>query len=272
MFGAGFAGRGDLGGGAGVDVESDAVVGDGVFVGGEEGEVGDGFLVAFGELPEAVAAGAGFLGEEDMAVGFADEEDVLGDLDGGAFGFFGGEMLRFRCLAELAGRAVGAVGSAGTAVGLAEFHDGGVELAGGVGIDELGGAVPKEGLAGGGVDGGGVVEEAREDAGDVGVDDGNGFAEGEGGDGSGGIAADAGESLEGGGVGGEGAVVIVEDGEGCLLEVADAVVVAEAFPGLKEGALFGGGESGEVGEGGEELFEAAVLADGGDGGLLKHDL
>lgn len=265
-------GGGEVSGGAGVDVEGDAVVGDGVFAGGEEGEVGDGFGGAFGEFPEAFAAGAGFLGEEEGAVGLLDEEDVLGDGEGVALGLFDGEGLGATGLAEGAEGAGGAVGRAEGAVGLAEFHEGGVELAGVVRVEEGGGAGPEEGLSLGGVDGGGVVEESGEDAGDVGIDDGDGEAEGEGGHRAGGVGAKAGEGGEGGGVGGEAAVVQFEDGPGGFLEVADAVVVAEALPGLEEFGFGGGGEGGEVGEGGEEALKAAVLSDSRDGGLLEHDL
>jgi len=263
---------GEEGGGAGVDVEGDAVVGDGVFAGGEKGEVGDGLGGAFGEFPETFAAGAGFLGEEEGPVGFLDEEDVLGDGEGGAFGFFDGESLGAASLAEGEEGAGGAVGGAEGAVGLAEFHEGRVELAGVLGVEEGGGAFPEEGLSLGGVDGGGVVEESGEDAGDVGIDDGDGEAEGEGGHRTGGVAPEAGEGGEGGGVGREAAVVLLEDGPGGFLEVADAVVVAEALPGLEELGFGGGGEGGEIGEGGEEALEAAVLSDRRDGGLLEHDL
>ena len=207
------------------------------------------------------------------------EEGLEGLAEGGGHGEVGegfGRVVLFEGVGggggEEGGGAGGAVGGAEGAVGLAEFHEGRVELAGVLGVEEGGGAFPEEGLSLGGVDGGGVVEESGEDAGDVGIDDGDGEAEGEGGHRTGGVAPEAGEGGEGGGVGREAAVVLLEDGPGGFLEVADAVVVAEALPGLEELGFGGGGEGGEIGEGGEEALEAAVLSDRRDGGLLEHDL
>jgi ribonuclease HIII len=261
-----------LAGRAGVDVEGDAVVGDGVTAGGEEGKVGHGFGGALGEFPEAFPPGSRLLGEEEGVVWFADEEDVFGDGHGGPFRFLAREVFRIAGLAEGADRAVEAVGFAQGAVGLPEFHEGGVELARMGGIDQGRRAVPEEGLAGGGVDRGGVVEEAGEDAGDVGIDDGDGLAEGKGGDCPGGVASEAGEGQERGGIARERAIVMIEDGLGGLLEIADAVVVAEAFPGFEELRFTGRGEGGDIGKSGEESLEPTVLPDCGDGGLLEHDL
>ena len=70
----------------------------------------------------------------------------------------------------------------------------------------------------------------------------------------------------------EDSVVFVEKNACGFLQIADAVVVAEAFPCFEEGGFVGSGEGGEVGELGEEELEAFVLPHGGDGGLLKHDL
>ena len=54
------------------------------------------------------------------------------------------------------------------------------------------------------------------------------------------------------------------------MQVAGAAVVAEPLPQLQHVLLVGGGEVGERREGGEEPLE--VRDDGGDRGLLEHDL
>lgn len=255
-----------------MDVEGDAVVGDGVFVGGEDGEVGYRFGGALREFPESLAAGSGFLGEEEGAIRLLGEEDVLGDLDRGAAFLLSGQVGGLCAMAKLPDRAGGALGLAEGAGGLAELHEGGVELARMGGIDKGGGVVPKLALAVGGVDGGGVVKEAGEDPGDVGIDDGDGLAKGEGGDCPSGIASDAREVSELLETGWEAAFMVVEDCLGGFLEVADPVIVSETFPSLEELRLGRCGEGGEVGKAGEKLLESPVLAHGSDGGLLQHDL
>ena len=163
---------------AGVDGEGDFVMGDGVFPRGEEREVGGFFGGALGELPHAFAAGAGFVGEEERAVFFAAEEDVLIDRNGGAAWFFLGKVCGSGCLAEVFDGAEEAAWFASGTDGLSELHEGGVECAWGALIDELVGVVPDELLSFFGIDGGGDVEETGEDAGDIGIDDGGGAVEG----------------------------------------------------------------------------------------------
>lgn len=112
-------------------------------------------------------------------------------------------------------------------------------------------------------------EEARQDADDVAVEDGRGLVEGDAGDRPGGVGADAGQ-LEYGGVGArEFAVVAREDFAGGLLHVADAGVIAEAFPEFVDGGGVGVGEGWDVGQRAHPAFP--IGDDSFDLGLLEHD-
>ena len=138
----------------------------------------------------------------------------------------------------------------------------------------VGGDHRPESLAEAGLDGGvgDVVAgagHAGEDAENVSVNGGNGQAEGDGSDGSGGIVADAGEGAQKGFVGGHFAAVIADDHLRGLLQVAGAAVIAEAFPKFQELILGGGGK---VENGGKGFKEAGVVGlDGFHAGLLEHD-
>lgn len=92
--------------------------------------------------------------------------------------------------------------------------------------------------------------------------------EGKAADGTSGVRSDAGEGFEGVGVGGEGAVEVSEEGLCGFLEVSDAVVVAESFPGAEDFCFGRSGNGFDIGEFGEEFLEATVGDDRGDGGLL----
>lgn len=247
------------------------MMGDGVAMGREGFEVGAGFGRAEGKFPEAAASGI-VSGREEEGVFFEIEEGVFGDLEEGSGRFFGGEGVGGGSLAEVADGAEKAGGLGGGAMGLAEFHEGGVKEARVGLVEEVVGALPEDFLAGGGIDGGGVVEEAGEDAGDVAIDEGGGLVEGEAAESAGGVGADAGEGGEGLGILRETSVEVFDDGAGRFLEVADAVVISESFPGAEDFFFGGGGDFVDVGEGGEEFFESLVGDDRGDGGLLKHDL
>ena len=264
-----------------VEVKGDAVAGDAVAVLGEFREGGGFRSGAEGEVPEAFAAGALFLSEEDLGwgavfglIGVRTEgpEGVFGDFSDGSFGFFDREGFGVGGLAKVAGGA-GEAGWFDEAAGrLAELHQGGVEASCVLRIDEGFGALPEELLPGGGVDCGGVVEETGEDAGDVGVDDRGGGVEGKRCDCSGGVGADAGEFFQFGCGFWKLAMVIGEDGAGRFLEITDTVVVAEAFPGSQKLTFRSVGDGLEVRELLEEELEAPVGEHGTDGGLLEHDL
>ncbi len=110
------------------------------------------------------------------------------------------------------------------------------------------------------------VEDASEDAGDVAVHERSAFGKGDTGDGTGGVAADAGEFHQFvGGVRDAG-----DGGEfGGAVEVFGAGVVAESFPVFEHPVIRG---AGEVPDGGERFQPAAVVVeDGFDAGLLEHD-
>lgn len=117
-----------------------------------------------------------------------------------------------------------------------------------------------------------AVQKAGNDAGDVAIDDGGRVVEGKATDGSGGVAANPGKSLEGFGVRGESAFEIVQDGSSGFLKVADAVVVAEALPGPENCFFRGRRNRLDVWELLQEFFETAVCENRGDRGLLEHDL
>lgn len=255
-----------------MDVEGDAVMGDTILPGGEVREVGHLVVGTFRKLPETVAARTVFLGEEDRAVALLNEENMFDDLHGFAFWLLGREGSGVAGGTKVMYRTVEAGGDAGRTMGLAKLHDGGIEGAGILGRDEV--VRPGPELVSGlrGVDGGPMVEEPGEDARNVGVHNGGGAVEGKGCDRACGVAANAGEGCEKDGIGGKPAVVFGEDHAGGLLQVAHAVVVAEPFPLAEEFCFGGGGEGGEVREGGEKAFEASVLQNCGNGGLLEHDL
>ena len=63
-----------------------------------------------------------------------------------------------------------------------------------------------------------------------------------------------------------------QDHAGGFLQVADAVIIAETFPGSQQLALGGSGQGVQVGKFLKEAFKAAVLDYCTDGGLLEHDL
>jgi hypothetical protein len=140
----------------------------------------------------------------------------------------------------------------------------GVEEGCGEGVD----MAEEIGLVGGG--GRADAGEALEDALDVAVDDGDGFIVSDGGDGGGGVEADAGEGAELGGGGGDVAGEFADDVLGGGVEEAGAAVVAEAAPEGEDLGFGCGCESMDGGEGGEEV--EVFGEDGGDAGLLEHDL
>ncbi len=116
---------------------------------------------------------------------------------------------------------------------------------------------------------GGDAEEAREDADDIAIKNGRGLIERDAANGAGGVAADAGQREDLVEVGGELAAMLRDELLRGALQVADAGVVAEAFPEfvqLGERGLGGGLDGGQ--------FAHPTLPIGDDGfhlRLLEHD-
>src|ERR1700744_1678050 len=112
--------------------------------------------------------------------------------------------------------------------------------------------------------------DALQDAFYVAIDDRGGTAEGEAGDGSGGVAADAGQLLQGFGRFGKATVVVVDDFPRTAMQHARAPVIAEAAPAGEDGVFGCSCERGKVGEAVEEF--SVVIENGSYACLLKHDL
>ena len=191
--------------------------------------------------------------------------------------FFDGERAVFAArFAEFEHGALQAEWSTRCADGSAELHHGLVVIAGSGGAFGAGFSLGHErlrdvrdaGAAGGGFFFG-VAGDAEEYALDVAVDYGDVFAEGDAGDGGGGVVADAGEGAEF--VRGFGELAAeLADHELCgAVEHARAAVVAEAAPESEDGVFRRFGEGFECGEAEEEFFVA--LGYGGDARLLQHD-
>lgn len=150
----------------------------------------------------------------------------------------------------------------------AELHEGLIVVAGPAGGDgKSAEAVDLFSVAGaGGIE----AEHAPEEAAGVGVDGGVAKTEGDGGDGSRGVAAEAGEREEVVEGVGEAAGAVVDDGAGGGVEVAGAGVVAQAGPEAEDIVERRGGEGFRRRE---TLEEALVEGDHAVHlGLLEHDL
>ena len=122
----------------------------------------------------------------------------------------------------------------------------------------------------GGVDRFLEIDEAREHAGDIRIHGGDCLIEGEAGERSGGVAADAREAGNGRGVGRELSAMLLRHGPGGAVEIPRPGVVAEPLPGVEHIRLAGRGERLEAGETGEPALE--VGDDRGDLRLLEHEL
>ncbi len=255
------------GNGRGENGERDAVMRERV---GEEGErFGDWRLLEQrGEFPQAAPAGAGLLFEENAAAAH-DPRAVFAHGDGFRAGLFDGEKFGVGGAALLAHGAEQALRFIRRAEQRAEFHEGGSVDASAGFREQVFGGLPQDRGSLGSVDGLVKIEQAREDAGDVRVDGGDGQIEGEAGDGSDGVASHAGESRDGGGVGGELAAVFGDNLFRGGVEIARARVVAESLPHAEHLGFRGGGEFGKIGEAREPLF--VKRDDGRDLRLLEHD-
>lgn len=111
--------------------------------------------------------------------------------------------------------------------------------------------------------------EAAEDPRHVPVDEGDGDIPGDGGDGRGGVGADAGQGAQPG-HGPRDRAPLLGDGAGGAVEVACAGVVPEAAPLGEDLPFPGRGEGVDGGEAGEEPLPAGRAR--GDRGLLEKDL
>ena len=151
----------------------------------------------------------------------------------------------------------------------AEFHQSGCVETPAVLWQKGFGGIPQNRRAGFSVDGFVQVEQAREDAGDVRVDGGGGEIESETRDGSGGVASDAGQARDGGGIGREHAAVFGDDLLRGGVKISGARVVAETLPHPEHVGLGRGGERWEIGEAREPAF--VKWEDGRDLRLLEHD-
>ncbi len=104
---------------------------------------------------------------------------------------------------------------------------------------------------------------------DIAIDNGHGLAKGNAGDGSCGVASDAGESLEGCGCLREAASVFSNQFSGALMQPVGAAVVAETAPSGEHGVFRSNGEGSDIREALKE--RTVVVNDGGHPRLLQHD-
>jgi hypothetical protein len=112
-----------------------------------------------------------------------------------------------------------------------------------------------------------VVGETGVNALDVAIDEGGWVVLSDAGDGAGGVSADSGHSLPFLNRGGE---VFADQRSGSLMKHAASTVVAEALPFLEDLLLVRLGEGVDIGEALHPVLPERD--DGGDLGLLKHDL
>ena len=96
------------------------------------------------------------------------------------------------------------------------------------------------------VDGFAEIEQAGEDAGDIGVDDGSGSIESKAGYGAGGVASHTGQRGDGGEVVRQFSAVLCGDLLGGAVQVAGACVVAEALPDVQHVGFAGCGKGRKI--------------------------
>ncbi len=219
----------------------------------------------------AQQAGFGAVLEQHGAVGTASQ---IGDAQAHRLGRLGrlSRQLR-RAAGEPAG--AGRAPGAQAAGGVARRADRGAQIHDGLGI--VAGARIRRAAGGSGAQFGLGIGERRadvvqpgHDALDIAVDHGGGLVEGDGGNGGGGIRAYAGQALQRRGVIGENAAMRFGHFAGAFQQVARAGVVAEAGPGGHHLGILGGRQRLDPGPAAGEIEE--IGDDGGDGGLLQHDL
>ena len=148
----------------------------------------------------------------------------------------------------------------------AEFHHSLIEVAGVTGVEEGLRHVAQSQAGGAGAGRSCFGGEAAENANHVSIEDRVGKAEGNAGDGGGGIGTDAGEGADGIVIGGKAAAF--DDGFRGAMHIARARVIAQAGP-MSEHVGLGGG--GEFAGGREAQQEAAIVRNDGRGArLLQH--
>lgn len=119
----------------------------------------------------------------------------------------------------------------------AQFHQGGIVPAGMAARQELRGRGPEPLASGARIDRRLQIEQAGEDAGDVGFYDGDRLVECERGDGICRVAPDSRELQDRFQVSRKSAAMFFHDGEGGRAEISSASVVAESLPGVKDVAF-----------------------------------
>ena len=207
---------------------------------------------------------------EQNAAAFYDPRTVFAERDGFCARSFDGEQFGVARAALLTHGAEQALRLRWDAEQRAEFHEGGGVETPAAFWEQCFRGTPQDRGPFRSVDGLVQIEQAREDAGDVGVDGGDGEVEGETRDGSGGVATDAGQARDRGGIGREDAAVFGDDLPRGAMEISRAGVVAETLPHAEHLGFGRGGECGEIREPREPAF--VKWDDGGDLSLLEHEL
>lgn len=165
-------------------------------------------------------------------------------------------------------RAPGALGSRGQADGRAQLHEGLVEIARPRTLDEHRRQPPEQRLPGAIARPPLDEEEPGKDAGHVAVDQGSRFPEGDGGDRTGGVAAEARQREEPLERRGQAAVVLFDDEPRARMEVPGPRVVAEASPQREDVAEIDRSQGLDGGQAGEEAL--VEWNDAVDLSLLQH--
>ena len=224
-----------------------------------------------GEFPQAAPALPSLLFEEDASAVHGPCA-VLGEFRPCAARLFAWQGFRgavCRCDAGFPDRAFTAAWRARGADERAEFHERAIENACATFRHERDRLCPQRGLACGGVNGRVQVEQACEDAGDVGIHERLGEIVCEARNRARGVAADAGQRADVRGVARHCAAVRGDDGLRGAVEVARARVVAEALPEREHVIFLRCGERWKVREAREPAF--VKRNDRRDLRLLEHD-
>lgn len=151
----------------------------------------------------------------------------------------------------------------------AKIDQGGIETGGVAFGNEMRRVIPKFFAASAEIDFLGNIEEAGNQPARVRFDNGDGSIESESGDGVGGIAADTGKFTNGIDVAGKDSTMSILHDFGGGMEMARAIVIAEALPGVKDCVFGGMSEGGDIREQSEPFI--IIGNDGRDLGLLEHD-
>ena len=231
------------------------------------------FEPAAGKLPESAPDIVRQpLLDKDPAYAVRVRQDAGGHFNGHLFaaffgdGEFGNKVIP---MGEAEGwqRALGAVRVFRGADERSQLHESLIKGAGLLAGNQLFRLLPEQvpGLGQGDVD----IEEAGKDAADIGVHQGHRQIVGNGGDGPGGIGADAGQGQQGLLVAGDDTAVVADDDPGAFADIDGPAVIAKALPAFEHHVLVRPGEGVDV----RELPHPAVKeeSDPLHLGLLQHD-